>query len=477
MNGVPSSASVPDPTPLLLLAAAAAVFLFPDGALVIVAAVCTLLVILPGVSQWVTTGPESAALVVVLACSVPRLSVEVGTLNAHPEHMVSALLLCATPFFWRKRQPQIRWIWPDYFLLAYLAMNLVSSTLNSIDPSQTSKWAVQQVLAILPYFWLRLFIPDMAAFRKAFDRFLVIGMICSGVAMVCFYSYMFLGTSFGVETEQYVDIAGTFGLQFEANLLGAFSAALAAMLMAMYLFEGRRKYLYGFAFLAMIALTASLSRGAVGGAVIGLLAVGIYAYMRKRITVRVVTAIAVASICGALLIVPLVMSHYTERFSTVTISDPGADPNTLTRAIQLFAAIGDIAEHPIMGSGTSSFQLTFQWKDYGPIFDWESVGWISNTELRVLHDTGVIGLMIFSSFVAILAFRSWKMIREGGHTEILALSAGALVYLVTFQATEGTLLAFPWVHLGLIACALSLATEPRSKTEPAGDLAPSPSTI
>jgi hypothetical protein len=30
-----------------------------------------------------------------------------------------------------------------------------------------------------------------------------------------------------------------------------------------------------------------------------------------------------------------------------------------------------------------------------------------------------------------------------------------VVYCVAFQATEGTILAFTWVHLGLIGCAVS----------------------
>jgi len=38
----------------------------------------------------------------------------------------------------------------------------------------------------------------------------------------------------------------------------------------------------------------------------------------------------------------------------------------------------------------------------------------------------------------------------------MTLMLGALVYSLTFQATEGTLLAFSWVHLGLIGCAVSI---------------------
>jgi hypothetical protein len=39
--------------------------------------------------------------------------------------------------------------------------------------------------------------------------------------------------------------------------------------------------------------------------------------------------------------------------------------------------------------------------------------------------------------------------------ELLALMVGAGVYLLTFQATEGTVMAFCWVHLGLIGCAVA----------------------
>jgi len=40
--------------------------------------------------------------------------------------------------------------------------------------------------------------------------------------------------------------------------------------------------------------------------------------------------------------------------------------------------------------------------------------------------------------------------------ELLALLLSGVVYSITFQATEGTLLAFPWVQLGLIGCAVTL---------------------
>jgi O-antigen ligase len=107
-----------------------------------------------------------------------------------------------------------------------------------------------------------------------------------------------------------------------------------------------------------------------------------------------------------------------------------------------------------MGGGTSSFQLAFDWQSLGE--DWEEQGWIGNTEMRVLHDTGIVGLAVFVAFLLLLYRQSRKVLKSESSPELVALLASAVVYCVSFQATEGTLLAFSWVHLGLIGCAISI---------------------
>ena len=91
-----------------------------------------------------------------------------------------------------------------------------------------------------------------------------------------------------------------------------------------------------------------------------------------------------------------------------------------------------------------------------PEFGWEEQGWIGNTEMRVLHDTGVVGLLVFILFAVSLVYRAWKALKLEPNPALVALLASLLVYCITFQATEGTLLAFSWVHLGLIGCAISV---------------------
>ena len=136
------------------------------------------------------------------------------------------------------------------------------------------------------------------------------------------------------------------------------------------------------------------------------------------------------------------------------ISEPAVDPNTLTRIVQVSSAFEEVLKHPMLGGGTSSFQLAFDWQSLGE--DWEDQGWIGNTEMRVLHDTGIVGLVIFFAFLMSLYRQSRKVLKLESNPELVALLVSALVYCISFQATEGTLLAFSWVHLGFIGCAISI---------------------
>jgi O-antigen ligase len=452
-----SVASIPNPTPLLFLLTALALLLWPDAIGVTAMAVIAAIVV-PVALFWLAKSPQVAIIFLLVASAVPRVFIEIGGLKARPEHIVSGMMICTIPFLWGKREQPVQWILPDYLALAYVALIFFSSVFMSIDPSQTGKWAVQQVLAILPYFFLRVLITDRARFRWAFRALLVVGAVTCVYAIIAFYSYAIFGTKFGVETEQYGmeggNLAATYGLQFEANILGAYSAALAAMMLVMYLKERRRSFLIGFAFCGLLGMAVSLSRAAIGAAAMAVLLAGFIGWRRGLLNRKLVFNVAIASLGAALLVGPFVFQHYMQRFSTVDISDPTSDPNTLTRAVQTISAMDEITRHPVFGGGTASFQLAFDWQNFGA--DWQDQGWIGNTELRVLHDTGAVGLIVFVAFLFSLVHRSWKVLKREFSAELLALLLSGVVYSITFQATEGTLLAFPWVQLGLVACAVSI---------------------
>ncbi|HEY5027971.1 MAG TPA: O-antigen ligase family protein [Candidatus Angelobacter sp.] len=448
-----STASIPNPTPLLFFITATALLLWPDAsgvtALLVVVAMAV-----PIAMVWLSSSASAAVIALILAAAIPRLYVDIGGLKARPEHLICGALCISILFLNKRRRQPVQWIWPDYVLMAYAGLNIFSSLFMSIDPKQTIKWALEQVLVILAYFFLRVLVEDRKDLRKAMMALLAIGSVTVAYGIICFYSNLILGSELGVTVGQYGDIAATYGLQFEANILGSYSGALAVMMLVTYLYDRRRRFLVGFA-LTFAGMAISLSRGALGATFIGLLIVAIFSIRKRLLTGKMLLGISQATLCALLLVLPVVLSQYTERFSTVDISDPTSDPNTLTRAVQVGSALDEILKHPVWGGGTSSFQLAFDWQSLGT--DWEDQGWIGNTEMRVLHDTGLVGLVVFVAFLVSLYRRSKTVLKLESNPELFALLASAAVYCVAFQATEGTLLAFPWVHLGLLGCAISVS--------------------
>jgi hypothetical protein len=447
-----STASIPNPTPLLFLIAATTVLLWPDApgitALLVGAAVAV-----PIAVFWLSYSAFWAMVALVAASAMPRLYVEIGGLKARPEHIICGVMCLCILFLKKKRRQPVRWMWPDYMLMAYAALNLFSSLFRSIDPRQTIKWALQQVLVILAYFFLRVLVEDRKGLHKAVMALLTVGSITVAYGIICFYSNVIFGTEFGVTVDQYGDIPATYGLQFEANILGSYSGALAVMMLVIYLYDRRTRFLAGFA-LGLAAMGISLSRGALGATLIGLLVVAVFSVKKRLLTGALLLRVTQATFLALLLVLPAVVHQYTERFSTVDISDPASDPNTLTRMVQVGSAFDEVLNHPVWGGGTSSFQLAFDWQSLGA--EWEDQGWIANTEMRVLHDTGLVGLVVFSAFLISLYRRSRRVLKFESNPELVALLASAMVYCVAYQATEGTILAFTWVHLGLIGCAVSI---------------------
>jgi O-antigen ligase len=122
-------------------------------------------------------------------------------------------------------------------------------------------------------------------------------------------------------------------------------------------------------------------------------------------------------------------------------------------------ALNDIPGHWLIGNGTASFNLTFDWNTYFPEWSGEKT-WIGNTPLRVVHDTGLIGLITLLGFCVAVWWKVRKVSNGHGISDpmLLGLVAGVLLYGISFESTDGTILAYFWLHLGLLASAAILLT-------------------
>ena len=392
---------------------------------------------------------------------MPRFFVDFLGWHARPEHFAAAIIAMAVGI-WLLRYKQAWQLHPlDYWVLAYIAINYVSSAFGSSAPSTTLRWALQNNLAVLPYFLIRLLAYDLKTLGNAFGILLGVGITESIYGIVCYLSHHVFGTTGGMEVGAYlVDVAAPYGSMFEPNLFGAYTASCAVIFLSLYLQEGRHRFgsLVGF-LIASLATILSFSRAALFALVVAIC----FVFWRTR-RLRHAKSIRLAVFVLALGLILVTATTGVGGVLQKRVSDLYYDGLTegtaISRFVIIWEALQQVPQHPLLGSGTASFNLSFDWAQYIP--EWVSEKtWIGNAPIRILHDTGLIGLAVFAGFFISLWARIRRSLR-GSHRQVsilLALFVGGLPYVISFQSTDGTILAFTWVHLGLLASAAILMND------------------
>jgi O-Antigen ligase len=423
----------------------------------ILAVLGSVVVIAPVLIAW----PSGAIFTLVAATAVPRFVWSIAGLHVRAEHLFVLAVLLAVGLKRAFREfHRSDLLISDFFLIAYVALNLFSSAFTSPEPGNTLRWAALQIVVIVPYFLLRLLVRTREMLWKTWLAVVLAGGLASLYGCIAFFSNTIFGTSFGVDTEQYGKIPGTYGTQYEANIFGSYAAGLAIMCLAGFLMSRDRKRMWWIAgFLAgTIGLVISMSRAVLLSFPVAVLATFWMTAKAQHLDTKRIARVVLWATASLLLASPFLISMLQERFENLTT--PSAlleDETTLERLIQTKVALDNIHDHPVFGTGTASFQLFFHWQDYLPGMEVE--GWLGNTPLRIVNDTGVVGLAAFLGFIGSLAWRFRKLAHFSDHrtrTVLVALACGVVLYAITFQSTEATMLAFTWIHLGLLATGLAI---------------------
>jgi O-antigen ligase len=404
--------------------------------------------------------PYGALLVLVGTSAMPRFFVELFGWKARPEHFAVAIVSVAVGVWLSRHKLEIRLEKLDYLVLAYVAINYGSSAFASSEPSATLRWALLNNLAILPYFLIRLMVRNPETLRNTFRILLGVGVVESVYVIVCYVSHHVFGSTFGMEFAYLVDVAAPYGSMFEPNLLGAYTGCCAVLGLALYL-SGERRTRDMICFLiASLATVVSLSRAALVALIIACAWV-FWQARQARNRSRSRTATVVLAF-GLILVIAItaVGGVLQERFNNL-FSQGLAEETTITRYVVIAEALQEVSRHPLFGTGTASLQLSFDFGKYIP--EWAgNATWVGNVIVRILHDTGILGLTVFLSFLVFLGSRIRRGLLQWTNLApmLIGLSGGAVLYGISFQSTDGTTLAFCWVHLGLLASAASLVNSP-----------------
>jgi O-antigen ligase len=413
------------------------------------------------INRW----PYGALLVLVGTSAMPVFFVEIVGWKARPEHFAVAIVSLAACVWLLRCNRKTRLEKLDYWVLAYVAVNYIGSVFGSSSPSDTVRWALLNNLAVFPYFLIRLLVRDLKTLRRAFRILLAVGVAESAYGILCYASHHAFGNTMGMAIGQYLaEVAAPYGSLYEPNLFGAYTGCCAVLALAVYLIGNRRLgYLICF-FIASLATVLSFSRAALVALVVASCSV-LWQARRAQGRDRSRAALVVLA-AGLILIIAVsaVGGVLRDRFSGLFTQGLGEE-TTITRLIEAQEALQDIPMHPLIGNGTASFQLSFDWGKYVPAWGGKPT-WVGNVTIRILHDSGLLGIVAILGFLVSLWRKIRVVLRERTSQVpvLIALSAGALLYGISFQATDGSMLAFPWVHLGFLASAAILLSSTPSGT-------------
>jgi O-antigen ligase len=429
---------------------------------------------------------QTAALVLLLiGVSLEQPAFEVAGLTIKPE--LIALIIVWALFGWRLIQLRplssgalsigrlgggrlLLWTIP------YIVVLFAASTLNAPYPAAGLRHTLLVAL-VASAAWLVLGLVDTPR-RLAIAMKLLVGLAIAEAALTFVilafaWSWVPPGAQLGTG-----GIAVPNGTLWEPNLLGSYLAAGAVLALATLVVMRSPQWATalacGFA-LIVAALGLSLARGAWLGFAAGVVVLGVGQLALRargaqppgsaRPNARnILLALLAASLACLFLvgIAPVVFPGTAAGFdSRVNLStyNPQTDPSLRTRTDTLQQAIPSIVSHPILGNGAGSFGASYE-DARG------NSGWIANLELHVLYDSGLVGLGCWLVGLAGLIWAAGRRLRRAGGTPpalqqmILALLAALAALLVAFQATEGSWLAFPWIYIGLLACAVRLGLRP-----------------
>ncbi len=408
--------------------------------------------------------PYAAFLELCLAAATPRWFVKIGKLHAKPEHFIAAavglILLSRILVFKHKWKPLGK---PEVLLLAFLAMNYFTSAVTSPDKASTLRWAVLLTLAVSPFFLLW----QVVRTREQLDRFMTlwlwVGTLGALFGILCFFSFVAFGSQLGVTVFNFLGfIPAVHGSQWEPNIFGSFCTTFAVMFLFYFLDANHRNpwYLAGFLITTVGALLSLARQGWLCLIVVG----GLILFYTLRGPKRRVKHLApiLGSVAIAFIVGFSVSGDLSDRITSLSLDKAEDDPTVVRRAGMLMLATRDIQEHPVLGLGTSSFQLLYI-ADSDTTYQGLDNAWLGSLFFGIVHDTGAIGMIIFLWLIGTLGRRTWRIltapIRAPATTAVGALAAGALVMLIAYQFTDASTLAFTWIQFGLLAAALRISED------------------
>ena len=395
----------------------------------------------------------------------------VGRYSVRLDQAAACLLLFALVTGRVAGTRRIRLDGTSWLLLALLAINLASSVLNS--PVQS--YSVLQCLNLAATWSIYVVVTNELDDVRDVEEFL--GYALWSALFACALGVAAFVLALGglpvggaevsrSAAEHLTSAYGAYGTMIEPNILGSFSAGYLVLVSAMLLvhvdgggswISARR--LRWTAAATGTALVITFTRAAWLGAIVGVacLAASSHVKVTARFGPRriVLVLASAAALVGVLLVWPGNVGMLL-RFKLTNLINP-ASQTAVVRLFTYVLAWEQTLRHPLIGTGTFSFAaLSAQGADFQQFENWRHL-WIGNYLLLALHDTGVVGLMLWVALIWTVVARALRVLRTTRHLgreaagQLLGLLAAVVSMLVAFLSTSGFSLGYSWLIIGMLA--------------------------
>lgn len=200
--------------------------------------------------------------------------------------------------------------------------------------------------------------------------------------------------------------------------------------------------------LALVALVGSFSKAPLGGFVLGVVVFALLRSVATRSSASFTTILTlwISGLVGAIIlfVLPSATKFYGESFAR-------ADA-IFARSYLQQIAINRFFEKPIIGRGPGDFGLQkLSILRYIGGQDDKGNLWISQMMVNIIHDSGIIGIIIYIAFLVMVLSRGYQWVRQGSLDHCGYLAAFISV-LIASQASTVHLSAIFGIAAGLVAC-------------------------
>ncbi len=400
--------------------------------------------------------PTSGIGLLIASAMLNRYNISLGVWDAKLEHLAVIILalLLASQIALGKRGMVIAM--PGLLLLAWLGVDVLASLVSPLGLFQTGIGILlKTALGVLAYLATVNMATSQKRFEEAFKLFLILGTGASGYGILVWLIYNLTHVNLGIQVSKALPVPVPYGTLSEGNIYG--SHAMSMTIICITFILARRRGFFApmrwtdlFLGINFLSLLLSLSRGAwlalaFAGSIAFLVAVPPRAKVGRRFWLALIGGpLLVATIAFLVYILPQEVPLVHRIRSLPALS---GERTVVGRLEKYSLALSSWRERPILGWGAGSM---------APLHGTERprYGWVGNLAIRVLLDTGILGLLLFSLFVITLLIAALRVLRRAPpgylRTALLSLVLGYLGLLVAYMATDATLLAAPWIHAGLI---------------------------